>query len=99
MRGRLRLVYGCAESDSQLTLDLYEAVKCDALDEARKVFYKQLPVLEFISKGGLPTTVKAGLRIQGFDAGVPRAPLKPLPDTEIKRLEALLNEVGKQEIA
>jgi 4-hydroxy-tetrahydrodipicolinate synthase len=74
----------------KLTLDLFAAVSNGKLDEARNVFYKQLPVLEFILKGGLPTTIKAGLRIQGFDAGVPRAPLKPLADAEVKRLEALL---------
>jgi 4-hydroxy-tetrahydrodipicolinate synthase len=79
----------------KLTLDLFAAVQKGALEEARKLFYKQLPVLEFILKGGLPTTIKAGLRVQGFDAGIPRAPLKPLADSEVKRLETLLSELGK----
>jgi 4-hydroxy-tetrahydrodipicolinate synthase len=79
----------------KLTLDLFAAVQKGALEEARKLFYKQLPVLEFILKGGLPTTIKAGLRVQGFDAGIPRAPLKPLADSEVKRLETLLGELGK----
>ncbi|MDR5758742.1 dihydrodipicolinate synthase family protein [Caballeronia sp. LZ035] len=78
----------------QLTLDLYEAVANGALDKARKVFYKQLPVLEFILKGGLPTTIKAGLRTQGFDAGIPRAPLKALSEAETQRLAALLRDIG-----
>jgi 4-hydroxy-tetrahydrodipicolinate synthase len=79
----------------KLTLDLFAAVQKGALEEARKLFYKQLPVLEFILKGGLPTTIKAGLRVQGFDAGIPRAPLKPLADSEVKRLGTLLGELGK----
>jgi 4-hydroxy-tetrahydrodipicolinate synthase len=79
----------------KLTLDLFAAVQKGALEQARKLFYKQLPVLEFILKGGLPTTIKAGLRVQGFDAGIPRAPLKPLADSEVKRLETLLGELGK----
>lgn len=78
----------------QLTLDLFSAVTNGALDEARKVFYKQLPVLEFILKGGLPTTIKAGLSIQGFDAGIPRAPLKALSEAETQRLAALLRDLG-----
>lgn len=78
-----------------LTLDLFAAVGNGALDQAREVFYRQLPLLEFILKGGLPVTVKAGLRIQGFDAGVPRAPLKPLPAGEVQRLAALLEEVRR----
>jgi 4-hydroxy-tetrahydrodipicolinate synthase len=76
---------------AQLTLDLYAAVTRGALDEARTLFYKQLPVLEFILKGGLPTTVKAGLRRDGFDAGVPRLPLKPMPQADAKRLGELLD--------
>jgi 4-hydroxy-tetrahydrodipicolinate synthase len=78
----------------QLTLDLFKAVENGALDAARKVFYKQLPVLEFILKGGLPTTIKAGLRLQGFDAGLPRAPLKALSEGETQRLAALLRDIG-----
>jgi 4-hydroxy-tetrahydrodipicolinate synthase len=78
----------------KLTLDLFAAVSNGALDEARKLFYKQLPVLEFILKGGLPTTVKAGLRIKGFDAGVPRAPLKPLADAQVQILKELLRNAG-----
>lgn len=78
----------------QLTLDLFKAVENGALDEARKVFYKQLPVLEFILKGGLPTTIKAGLRIQGFEAGIPRPPLKALSEAETQRLAALLRDIG-----
>jgi 4-hydroxy-tetrahydrodipicolinate synthase len=79
----------------KLTLDLFAAVQKGALEQARTLFYKQLPVLEFILKGGLPTTIKAGLRVQGFDAGIPRAPLKPLADSEVKRLETLLGELAK----
>jgi 4-hydroxy-tetrahydrodipicolinate synthase len=78
----------------KLTLDLFAAVSNGALDEARKLFYKQLPVLEFILKGGLPTTVKAGLRIKGFEAGVPRAPLKPLADAQVQILKELLRNAG-----
>jgi 4-hydroxy-tetrahydrodipicolinate synthase len=79
----------------KLTLDLFDAVSKGALEEARDLFYKQLPVLDFILKGGLPTTVKAGLRLQGLDAGVPRAPLKPLTDDGVQRLKALLEDVNR----
>ncbi|HTJ95641.1 MAG TPA: dihydrodipicolinate synthase family protein, partial [Pararobbsia sp.] len=52
----------------KLTIDLYEATRRGDLPTARELFYRQLPVLEFILKGGLPTTIKAGLRLKGFDA-------------------------------
>jgi 4-hydroxy-tetrahydrodipicolinate synthase len=56
-------------------LELYRAAQAGDFDTARRVFYQQLPVLQFILRGGLPTTVKAGLSLRGFDAGAPRLPL------------------------
>ncbi|GAA3016112.1 hypothetical protein GCM10020229_29120 [Kitasatospora albolonga] len=40
--------------------------------------------------GGLPTTVKAGLALQGFEAGDPRQPLLPLDEAGLARLAGLL---------
>ena len=56
----------------QLNLDLYEAVLANDLEKARELFYRQLPLLDFILKGGLPATIKAGLRLTGLESGDPR---------------------------
>ncbi|MFM0502117.1 dihydrodipicolinate synthase family protein [Paraburkholderia caffeinilytica] len=75
----------------QLNIDLYKAsMSGDAL-AARQIFYQQLPLLKFILKGGLPTTIKAGLRLQGFEAGVPRQPLLPLSEEGVVELKTLLD--------
>ncbi|QGZ61124.1 dihydrodipicolinate synthase family protein [Paraburkholderia acidisoli] len=79
---------------ADLTLALYRATQAGALSEARELFYKQLPVLNFILKGGLPTTVKAGLKLQGHDVGAPRRPLQPLSAEQTERLRALLKAVA-----
>jgi len=79
-----------------LTLDLYEAVRKGELGRARDVFYAQLPVLEFILRGGLPTTIKAGLRIQGFEVGDPRKPLLALPSDQVAVLARLLQSLRSQ---
>jgi 4-hydroxy-tetrahydrodipicolinate synthase len=79
----------------QLTIDLYEASRVGDLHKARELFYKQLPVLEFILKGGLPTTIKAGLRLKGFDAGVPRSPLQQLTVEDTQKLSELLKQVNQ----
>ncbi|MER7701399.1 dihydrodipicolinate synthase family protein [Kitasatospora sp. NPDC097605] len=71
-------------------LALHRAVRAGDLDTAREVFYRQLPVLEFILGGGLPTTVKAGLGLLGLDAGAPRPPLLPLDEPGTVRLAELL---------
>lgn len=73
-----------------LNLALYEAIVAGQLDDARQLFFTQLPILDFILKGGLPTTIKAGLRLKGFEAGVPRSPLRPLDDKSRCELEQLL---------
>lgn len=78
----------------QLTIDLYEATQAGDLRKARELFYKQLPVLEFILKGGLPTTIKAGLRLKGFEAGVPRSPLQPLTEEGNQKLGDLLKQAS-----
>ena len=74
----------------QLNLDLYDAVLANDLTKARALFYRQLPLLEFILKGGLPATIKAGLRLTGLEAGDPRLPVFPLGEAAIEQLKTLL---------
>lgn len=74
----------------ELTRRLYEATQKGDLVLARELFYRQLPVLDFILKGGLPTTVKGGLKLQGFAVGEPRMPLLPLSDDQAFILSSLL---------
>ena len=50
-------------------LELYAAVLANDLKRARALFYRQLPLLDFILKGGLPATIKAGLRNTGLEVG------------------------------
>lgn len=61
-----------------LNRQLYEAVQAGDLAQAQQLFYRQLPVLDFILKGGLPTTIKAGLAQAGLPVGAPRPPLRAL---------------------
>ena len=74
----------------QLNLDLYQAVLANDLNQARELFYRQLPLLQFILKGGLPATIKAGLRLTGLEVGNPRLPVFPLGDAGIEQLKTLL---------
>ncbi len=75
----------------QLNLDLYHAVQANDLNKARELFYRQLPLLQFILKGGLPATIKAGLRLTGLEVGNPRLPVFPLGEAGIGQLKTLLN--------
>ncbi|WP_458730032.1 dihydrodipicolinate synthase family protein [Pseudomonas brenneri] len=74
----------------QLNLDLYQAVLANDLNQARALFYRQLPLLDFILKGGLPATIKAGLRMTGLEVGDPRLPVFPLDMAGQAQLQKLL---------
>ena len=73
---------------------LWAHVLAGEIDQARTLFYELLPVLQFIVRGGLPTTVKAGLRLLGFDAGEPRLPLQPLSKADSEVLGRHLEQAG-----
>lgn len=74
----------------QPCLDLYSAVRAGQMDTAQAIYDDLQPLLEFIVAGGLPTTVKAGLRLLGVEAGAPRRPLLPLGDRDRATLAELL---------
>jgi len=76
-----------------LNLDLYHAMLEGDLPGARESFYRQLPVLDFILKGGLPATIKAGLELSGLDVGEPRLPVFPLDDHGRQQLIKLLADL------
>ncbi|MFD7455145.1 dihydrodipicolinate synthase family protein [Kitasatospora sp. NPDC059827] len=78
----------------ELPLELYRAVRTGDLDAAREVYYRQLPVLQFLMRGGLPTTVKAGLSLLGLDVGEPRPPLLPLAEERRAELARLLADAA-----
>jgi 4-hydroxy-tetrahydrodipicolinate synthase len=80
----------------QLTLDLYEAVIAGDFQHARGLYYRQMPLLEFIVQTGLPRSVAAGLSLLGFDPGPLRAPLLPLSTSDRERLSKILQSVSQR---
>ncbi len=63
------------------------------VDKAKILFERQLPLLEFIVAGGLASTVKAGLEINGLSVGYARRPLKPLTSNKIKILKGIIETI------
>jgi len=77
-----------------LNVALYESVVAQSdLNEARAVFRRQLPLLQFLVARGLPRTVAAGLELDGISVGPLRHPLLPLDDREHEKLRSLLSQV------
>lgn len=54
-----------------LPRQLFDLMASGDIAAARTLFYRILPVLQFIVAGGLPTTVKAGLAMRGLEVGAP----------------------------
>jgi len=73
-----------------LNVKLYEAIENNDIKEAQIIFHKQLELLKFIVRVGLPRAIKAGLNILGQDGGYLRSPLKPLSNLEQKELKEIL---------
>jgi 4-hydroxy-tetrahydrodipicolinate synthase len=74
----------------KLNLELYGAVVQGDLPLARRVFYRQLPFLQFIVLHGLPRTISAALELMGTSVGPLRAPLQRLERERIEELKKLL---------
>lgn len=73
-----------------LNVKLYEAIEKNDLKQAQVIFHKQLELLKFIVRVGLPRSIKAGLNILGEDGGYLRSPLKPLSNKEQEELRNIL---------
>jgi 4-hydroxy-tetrahydrodipicolinate synthase len=74
----------------KLNLELYGAVIQGDLALARRVFYRQLPFLQFIVAHGLPRTISAALELMGTSVGPLRAPLQRLERERVEELKKLL---------
>ena len=74
-------------------IELYDAARGGRFRDAQASFYRQLPLLDFILKGGLPKTIKAGLDLNGLPVGAPRAPVQQLDEAGRETLSAILKSL------
>jgi len=65
-----------------------------AVDKARELHYRLLPMMRAIFKEGNPTGVKAAMEIQGMIKNVLRLPLVPATELLYKEIEGLNSELG-----
>lgn len=70
---------------------LFNFVQRGELKSAQGSFYKQLPMLNFIVRGGIPKAIKAGLALMGMEAGKPRKPLRGTTQEETQELHSLMS--------
>ncbi|AMP99134.1 Dihydrodipicolinate synthetase [Pedobacter cryoconitis] len=80
----------------ELNIALYDAVQENDLDQARRLFYKQVDLLKFIVAKGLPRAIKTGLDLLGIDGGGFKSPLKPLTENETSELDGILSAIKSE---
>jgi 4-hydroxy-2-oxoglutarate aldolase len=69
---------------------LYELTKAGRHDQARRLQRRLVPLAKLVgSMYGVPG-LKAALKLVGYDAGVPRPPLTPVPDAALAALREAL---------
>jgi 4-hydroxy-tetrahydrodipicolinate synthase len=84
----------------KMCVDLFEACHQGRLDDARKIWDRMIPLINFICidrKDNYPHFVqvfKDGLNMLGRPVGAPRKPLTPLREEERKKLRQILTEMG-----
>lgn len=78
----------------ELNIALYNAIQTNDIQEAQKLFYKQIDLLRFIVEKGLPRAIKSGLHLQGVEGGYLRKPLQSLKEYEISDLENILKAIN-----
>src|SRR5690606_33865268 len=72
----------------RLCVDLYRLAQAGRWDEAMAMQRPMWRLNELFAKYSLAGCVKAGLTLQGFDAGVPIAPQEPLSPQAIAEIRA-----------
>ena len=78
----------------QACVDLWHAVERGDLDRALDLHKKLLPLWDAMWGPNLPASVKAAMRMQGRDGGLPRAPMPEVSEEKAKEIEAALAGLG-----
>ncbi len=82
------LALGCAVPDA--CVRLFELARAGRHDEARALQRQLVPLARLLGPTWGVPGLKAGLNLLGYDVGVPRPPLVPVPETAIPALRDAL---------
>jgi len=78
---------------------LMRAVHSGNLEIARRIYYTQiLPIVDVMARNYNPTgTIKAGIRVRGVDAGIPRRPGNDVAANDRKHLARVITAIARAE--
>jgi len=79
----------------KMTVEMYDAVRKNDFEKARKIYHKLLPIARGIgSEFNFPAPVKEAINLLGRKAGPPRSPIVPVSSQERENLKTALGYAG-----
>jgi 4-hydroxy-tetrahydrodipicolinate synthase len=74
--------------------ELFTLVEEKAYDKAKALFFKMLPLLNYLEAGQLLAKVKEAMNLIGKAGGKPRRPFLPINEEQKNELRTMLSKVG-----
>jgi len=78
----------------KMTVELFTLVENREYNKAKELYFKMLPLLNYMEAGQLLGKVKEAMNIIGRTGGKPRRPFLPLTESQKAELRKMLKEVG-----
>jgi len=92
-RGCAGSVTACANISPRLFVDLYRLFCERRLDEARRLQALAAELGDAVGLHTFPCVIKEAMQLAGFDAGVCRRPIGPMPEVERGKLAGVLHHL------
>lgn len=93
MHGGKGAISSVASACPEPAIAIYDAYASGDYTRAAQAQMQFARLRQMFSLGTFPTVIKAALRIRGFNAGSPRAPVSDLPENKYRELSECLHEV------
>jgi len=78
----------------KISAELFALVEEKEYDKARALYFKMLPLLNYLESGQLLGKVKEAMNMTGRKGGKPRRPFLPLTDQQKAELREMLRQMG-----
>ena len=85
-------IVGAANVNAAQLVAMYDAVQEGHLDEAKKIWAAEYPLMNFLVSGGYVAAVKGALDLDGRSAGPARQPIAPLSDERRNELAQIMGK-------
>lgn len=85
-------IVGAANVNAAQLVAMYDAVQQGQLDEARKIWAAEYPLMNFLVSGGYVAAVKGALDLAGRSVGPARQPIAPLSDERRNELAKIMGK-------